>query len=874
MIFLLFFLLLIPLYLIYPDIAFSAPNAISQQFVIPGAVSSGDDSLCILQEIFGQNVVSNAWTPQGSCLGYGSVNYAAQLSNAMTSSMAIYTSACFSLVGLIVTYWWVVAAMTGASTGQPMHTLINPIWAPIRVAFSSAMLASTQGYALIQFVILYLVGSGVGLADNVWVNAVQSFMSSNGAANAAATVKNTNWMQMQDTVNNMFNMELCKIFVNTEGTLSEQTVNGQQIPQYVAQVSGPPSTMQGPGYSYWINVYDQNSNASSEQQNGACGVLEFGSLPPATSSALSNLYSNASTVAQSNEQNAIQQLEQTIDSVINNTQMVNVVINPQQINAPAQTTTPNLNQYAQQVGQQNQYYQQNIGALSNAITQYADAMAMSASQAQLSGSITNGWFWAGDYYQNLEKSVGFIVNLASSVPAFPSAYAPLSGPIATEGFSVPSQWQTDMQELEKEAQYYEQNYGYQSTNQPNGTGGIGQGTQSCSGNLMPGIPTSYVSSLANGVGTQIAAIILQSAEDSNGCVGDLLLAEAQMGRTLSDLGMSLMAGGAIGTVLSGFVGNAAKFIPGVGSLAGGVSKFTGSLTKGMTYMGIMAFFSGVWLQFVLPELPALYWLAFCIGWLIMVIELVLAGPVWAVAHAIPEGPGFAGSMARRGYMTLLGVMAYPTLGIFALLASLAMLNVGGSIVLKYYFNASENLASLNSVTESIIGSIAYAFLYIGVLTAISGTILNMISSVPKAILSFIGAETRHISDANIPGAANTAQGALSSLGKSATSAAGGIMDTAEAVGGMAGQSVGMQFSKAPSSAAKSENEIPGGGNGGGVPGNSQPNFNNPMLPGGGGGNGGAANQLEGGGSTSSGRIPGGNGPKELGSSGPTTIIDI
>ncbi len=793
--------------ILLPDLAMAAPNAISQQFVIPGSVSNGDDSLCILQEIFGQNVVSNAWAPQGACLGYGNMQFAGQISNALYSSMAIYTSACFALVGLIVTYWWIIAAMTGASTGQPMHTLINPVWAPIRVAFSSAMLASTKGYALIQFVILYLVGAGVGLADNVWVTSVNSFTAANGALNAQATIQNVNWMQMRGVVDRMFDMELCKIFVNTEGQLSQANSNGQPAEQYIAQASGPPPSMQGNGYSYWINVYNQNSSASSEQQNGACGVLQFSSMPAASSSAMSDAYGTAVSTSQSNQQAAIQGLIQSIDNIINSTDMVNVVINQQQVNAPAQTTAPDPTTLSQPAVNQDQLYQAQQGALTNAINQYATAMAMNSSSVQLSGSVANGWFWAGDYYQNMESSMGLLVNLASSVPSFPSDYAPLTGSMATAGFAVPTEWQRAMEQLENEASYYENNFGYQPTSVPPSTGGP---TPACSGNLMPGIPPSYISSMTNSVGTEIAAIIMRSAEDSNGCVGNLLLAESQMGKTLSDIGMGLVAGGSLATIFSNVVGKAANFTPSAGkSILSGITKMTGTVTKGITYIGIVAFFSGIWLQYVLPELPSLYWLAFCIGWLIIVIELVLAGPVWAVAHAIPEGPGFAGSMARRGYMSLLGVMAYPTLGIFALLASLALLNVAGSIVLKYYFHAAQNLASLNDTESSIVGSIAYAFLYISVLTVITGTILNMISNVPKAVLALIGSSTNHISDSNIAGAAHSTHNAITGLGHSISRNAAGVMDSVEAAAGMAGEKIGRDFIKPPSTAAQSENETPG-----------------------------------------------------------------
>ncbi|MHB1516267.1 MAG: DotA/TraY family protein [Acidiferrobacteraceae bacterium] len=82
--------------------------------------------------------------------------------------------------------------------------------------------------------------------------------------------------------------------------------------------------------------------------------------------------------------------------------------------------------------------------------------------------------------------------------------------------------------------------------------------------------------------------------------------------------------------------------------------------------------AGADLAVYLPALPMLLYTLALIGWLILVLESLVAAPLWAAAHGMPEGPGFAGTAARQGYMLFLSVLIRPALMIFGYILSVGV----------------------------------------------------------------------------------------------------------------------------------------------------------------------------------------------------------
>lgn len=82
----------------------------------------------------------------------------------------------------------------------------------------------------------------------------------------------------------------------------------------------------------------------------------------------------------------------------------------------------------------------------------------------------------------------------------------------------------------------------------------------------------------------------------------------------------------------------------------------------------------------LPMVPSIMWTIGCLGWLIVVGESLVAASLWAATHSVPEGEGFAGSHARRGYMLALGILLRPSLMVMGFFFSFGIMSVVGSML--------------------------------------------------------------------------------------------------------------------------------------------------------------------------------------------------
>lgn len=100
----------------------------------------------------------------------------------------------------------------------------------------------------------------------------------------------------------------------------------------------------------------------------------------------------------------------------------------------------------------------------------------------------------------------------------------------------------------------------------------------------------------------------------------------------------------------------------------------GSVGDKILAVGVILLVAGLALAVWIPCLPLLAWLASVWAWLVSVVMGLMAAPLWALAHAIPDGQGLMSHYSRNGYQLLLFTAARPVFLIAGLL--LAMLLAG------------------------------------------------------------------------------------------------------------------------------------------------------------------------------------------------------
>ena len=155
-----------------------------------------------------------------------------------------------------------------------------------------------------------------------------------------------------------------------------------------------------------------------------------------------------------------------------------------------------------------------------------------------------------------------------------------------------------------------------------------------------------------------------------------------------------------------------------------------------TILGLMLI-AGAVLAFVLPALPFIRFLFGVFGWLLNVVEAVLAVTVFAAAHVTRgQGQGLAVPATRQGWLFLPGLILRPPLmlfglilGYFVFLAAIGLLNAIWLPQLRDA-GASDGLGP--------VGFLAMLTLYVMICYALMNGAFKLIDLLPSAVLEWIG----------------------------------------------------------------------------------------------------------------------------------------
>lgn len=117
----------------------------------------------------------------------------------------------------------------------------------------------------------------------------------------------------------------------------------------------------------------------------------------------------------------------------------------------------------------------------------------------------------------------------------------------------------------------------------------------------------------------------------------------------------------------------------------GANIFTGPLFVAIISFLFSALFLplmlyGLVLAYYVPAIPFLRWISAITGWVILIVESMVAAPLWIAAHALPEGEGAAGQHGRRGYMLFLAIVIRPPLMVAGFFCAVILMNIMGRLI--------------------------------------------------------------------------------------------------------------------------------------------------------------------------------------------------
>lgn len=180
--------------------------------------------------------------------------------------------------------------------------------------------------------------------------------------------------------------------------------------------------------------------------------------------------------------------------------------------------------------------------------------------------------------------------------------------------------------------------------------------------------------------------------------------------------------------------------------------------------------------------PFIFWVMAVLGWTIMVAQSLLAAPLWAASHAVPEGDGFAGRYALQGWQLMLNVITRPILLTLGLLISMFVMHAIVYFALKGYavFNAS--VVSLTA-TIAITGIIVTNVIMTAIVIVLAHKSHELIYDLADDIMKWIGFGVTPLGSVR-------AEGDVKQIAKGGMEATGRMADAALSRVGGAGEAKG------------------------------------------------------------------------------------
>jgi hypothetical protein len=729
-------------------------------------LADNDQSIYYLGQIFGN--VGTALSGTGPAL--------------LSQMFKVFNTIMLAIAVIIVVYVSVIGVMKTAAEGEVLGKGWSTLWVPLRTVFGVAILMpTTTGYCAAQVIIMWFIVQGVGAADMVWSTAINYF-GQGGSAFAAPPPNPTDISNGATTIwTNVMQNLICQSTVtkfsqDNESAVAQtqrSTPNGQIVYSFgnaSSSASGAATecgTLTLPPDGEQIYQVSYNGEIQSiTVVPGQTQSVSIGGLPPFQ--VPSDSYPDNVTVIKSGTgskgrqegldrayQTALPTLEIIADyyvkQVIDDTNCWNQPCTPgvTACNYFNKWTgfTPNNDTcfYGPTTGDNQGYIAwdavlQMAGSnylldvtkiFTGEAGNYAVNAAMEESTAVQGTSVTsnispdlqkaqvNGWVYAGAYYYSLagasnttqDKYTDFI--MASKIVLFNN-----QDPNAPDFKDLTS---SDPQILITNNSKF---LTTQAANALDTTLSMGGGMHSTSAgqtssslrDVSDTTMTQWMNLIAPGTGNPVARI--QSFGHNILLAADLFVAvffgtsmlAAALGGNYIALGFSVNYGYQMALQALSMLTTASFFL--------------------VAYMITVGGLMGVYV----PLIPFVLFSMGVIGWMIVVIEAMIAGPIIALGILSPGGQNEVFSQGAASIMLTLNLMLRPTLMVFGMFSAMLLSYVAVKFINSAFYNVVGSFTSSPGMFETFLFIVAY----VGLIIVALNKCFELIHHVPDRTLHWIG----------------------------------------------------------------------------------------------------------------------------------------
>lgn len=660
-------------------------NTTMAQFTPP----AGDTSVDFLREVFGDIV---------GLIASGGKASAAPTDTVLGSMMAIFNTAVLFVGMLFVGYTTVKGTVDSAHDGELLGRKMSSIWIPLRTVGGTALLLPlSSGFSLIQIGILWLALQGVGIADKMWNAAIEQMSRDNMISRPMIP-------DSRPLAANVLRFEVCAAAMNKQysesgratriepATSQQVMMNSGELLNYDVFDLAPPVAMYTTAKNfsnatYSVTKYTWNANDNSYINKNVCGGVSWKQSYEASEG-------NSNTKVL--KEPILAAHAAALQSMIKELQPVaNQIVTGDKPTAGAIDTAANNYENALRTAAKNAVNQTNDRARSDFLAAAKDG----------------GWIYAGTWYNHIVKMNDVMQSTLNGLPT--------SDPIAIndketqevlqtykDAMAVADEYAKHRSDSVRQVYYTETDvrlpqagegaweYVRKLLSAPF-MGGINQMTQEIAGSNL-----NHMSQMKS-FGDTIVGI-------GEGCLAAVASA--------AGVASSVVAKGTIGLAFD--VGAVLQVLSGV-----------------VTTLAIALFFFGVVLSTYIPMIPFITWMTSVVNWFVLVLESVIAGPLFAVAHIHPDGDDAVGK-AGPGWMMVLSLVMRPSLMLFGLLGSMLLTQPVTGMINSSFMSVVAGVQA--DSTTGIVSFIAFITIYATLMTTVVHLAFSLIHFIPDNIMRWLG----------------------------------------------------------------------------------------------------------------------------------------
>lgn len=726
------------------------------------ATSCTDHSVDMLRSIFG---------PVIDALVTGAdPDTVSAASNVIATMMSFFNSGILIVGTLIVSYVAAMGTINTANDGEAMGRNWSSLWTPVRiVAGGAVLLPTTSGYSFIQLVVLMFALWGVGFANGTYKTGMAI-----GVLSPDGVVQGVNdpgsFYGLRDFGKQYLAASYC-------ARASNQIYPGAQVS---AATSADKTITNGGRTEYFFQIKDRNTATNLGGGEPLCGTVsisQYTAQSAKDTTGIEAALEHLRVAAQNAKIQAATKLMTDLESWVNTW--------PDDISGDwSNVDSAKFNELVN--GAETQVAVSLMAALN-------DTAGVKTGFQSLANSLTDeGWAMSGGWYQRVGEVRGRIVAITAESVGSVSAPSLSALPADAAASLLIGSVTTVTEAISKKAET-KGNYKAPASGPGDLTSVIPKDAQSdinigsinadfdAKVSLWVNSMMESMVEMATGANTSGTTPLCGTAGQMGGslnrmkCVGDYLTV-ARAGIGAADV--AIKTGATALRVVAGTLSS----VKGVGTgldLDKVVTPIwdwvievpVKQLAMMASYIEPMAFYFGVFL----PSLPYVIFMTVVVGWILAVLQSLIAAPLWAVMHMTPDRT-FIGSQSQ-GYLLLLSLFARPALAVVGLFAAMLVSDPIIDFIAKGFFAMRGAVVASTGTVGAISSFLSFAwwFMVFGLtLLPVLYMTFGLPQILPDHVLRWIGAGVSDLGETQAVGEARrgmeqaASRGALPSGGGGAT----------------------------------------------------------------------------------------------------------